>query len=173
MPALCDHALRMIFLVAATAVLCLAPMLGSAPRAQDLPIAGVWTVRSLETKEVVAGKAVRPLGHVTGTFIFTRSGRFSGMVYSVDRKAPATANATEIERVALFNSMVAYSGTYQVVGNRLALTIENSHIQSWNGTERSFTVEIQGGRLTGRSSPLKAATTGLEVFAEFVWERIE
>lgn len=144
-------------------------------RAQDLAstIVGVWKVLSVETKEVNSGKAVRPLGDVIGTFVFTRGGRFSGMVFSVNRKAPAAPNATETERVALFNSMVAYNGVYRIDGNKLDLTIDNSHIQSWNGTQRQFTVELSGTRLMGRTAPLKAATTGLDVFAEFIWEKLE
>jgi hypothetical protein len=150
-------------------------MVAGPAHAQELAtsIVGVWKVLSIETKEVGSGKAVRPLGEVTGTFVFTRHGRFSGMVFSADRKAPATAAATEAEKAALFNSMVAYNGVYRVEGNKLNLTIENSHIQSWNGTQRSFTVELIGARVTGTTSPLKAATTGLEVFAEFIWEKIE
>ena len=157
------------------AAMCLTALSIDAVRAQDLPssIPGVWKVTSLETKEVISGRAVRPLGDVTGTFVFTRGGRFSGMVFSVDRKAPAATTATEAERVTLFNSMVAYNGVYQITGNTLALLIENSHIQSWNDTQRVFSVDVDGTRLTGRSSPLKAATTGLEVFAEFIWEKIE
>lgn len=150
------------------------PFIGTA-RAQDLAsmMVGTWKVSSIETKEVGSGKAARPLGDVTGTFVFTRGGRFAGMVFSANRKAPAAANATEAERVALFNSMVAYSGVYRVTGNQIVLTIESSHIQNWNGTQRIFTVEINGARLTGRTSPLKAASTGLEVFSEFIWEKIE
>ena len=94
-------------------------------------------------------------------------GPLFGMVFSVNRKAPAAANATEAERVALFNSMVAYNGVYQIDGNKLILTIDNSHIQSWNRTQRPLTVEISGTRLMGKSAPLKASTTGLDVFAEW------
>ncbi len=93
--------------------------------------------------------------------------------FSADRKSPASSNATEAERIALFNSLVAYNGVYRTEGNKLVMTIESSHIQSWNGTDRSLTVEISGTRLTGRSAPLKAASTGLEVVAENIWERLE
>lgn len=137
-------------------------------------IVGVWKVVSIETKEVQSGKVTRPLGdQLTGTFAFTRGGNFSGMVFRTDRKPPAAPNATEAERVALFNSLVAYNGTYRTEGDKLVMKIENSHIQSWNGTERILTIEISGRRLTGRSAPLKAASTGLEVVAENVWERLE
>jgi len=143
---------------------------------QDLAsqIVGVWKVVSIETREVQSGKVTRPLGdHLAGTFTFTRGNNFSGMVFRTDRKAPAAANATEAERVALFNSLVAYNGAYRIDGDKLIMTIANSHIQSWNGTDRTLTIEIKGRQLTGRSAPLKAASTGLEVVAENVWERLE
>jgi hypothetical protein len=144
--------------------------------AQDLTsaIVGVWKVVSIETKEVQSGKVTRPLGdQLTGTFTFTRGGNFQGMVFRTDRNAPVASNATDAERVALFNSLVAYNGTYRIEGDKLVMSIENSHIQAWNGTDRTLTLEINGKRLQGRSAPLKAASTGLEVVAENVWEKIE
>jgi hypothetical protein len=147
----------------------------SAP-AQDLAqtLVGVWKLVSLETREVQTGKVSRPMGNqVTGAFVFTKGGHFSGMVFRGDRKTPEGPNASEAERLALFNSLVAYHGTYRTEGNKLIMKIANSHIQSWNGTERVLTVEVNGSRLTGRSAPLKAASTGLEVVAENVWERLE
>jgi hypothetical protein len=148
----------------------------SAVRAQDLAsaIVGVWKVVSIETREVQSGKITHPLGDpLTGTFTFTQGGNFSGMVFRADRKPPATSNATEAERVALFNSLIAYNGTYHIEGDKLVMKIENSHIQSWNGTERNLTAEINGRRLTGRSAPLKASSTGLDVVAQVAWERVE
>jgi hypothetical protein len=131
-------------------------------------------VVSIETKEVQSGKITRPLGdQLAGTFTFTRGGHFSGMVFRSDRKAPAAANATEAERVGLFNSLVAYNGTYRIDGDKLVMKIANSHIQSWNGSDRTLTIEIKDRLLTGRSAPLKAASTGLEVVSENVWERVE
>ena len=93
--------------------------------------------------------------------------------FSVNSTAPAAANATEAERAALFTSIVAYNGVYRIEGDKLRLMIDNSHIQSWNGTERPITFDISGTRLTGRTAPYKAATTGLDVFAEVIWEKLE
>jgi len=148
----------------------------AAARAQDLSqmLVGAWKLVSLETREVHSGKISRPMGdQVRGAFVFTKGGHFSGMVFRGDRKTPEGSNATEAERLALFNSLVAYHGTFRTEGNKLIMKIENSHIQSWNGAERVLTIEINGSRLTGRSAPLKAASTGLEVVAENVWERLE
>ena len=162
----------LILICVTLGVLFVCPVAAQAELASD--IVGVWKVVSIETKEVQSGKVTHPLGEsLAGTFTFTRGGNFSGMVFRTDRKAPATSNATEAERIALFNSLVAYNGTYRTEGNKLIMKIENSHIQAWNGTDRTLTVDISGRRLTGRSAPLRAASTGLEVVAENVWERIE
>jgi hypothetical protein len=112
------------------AALCSIFLSPCAVRAHDLAsaIIGVWKVVSIETKEVQSGKITHPLGdQLTGTFVFTPGGRFSGMVFSANRKAPAVANATEAERLALFNSLVAYNGVYRTEGDRLIMTIESSH----------------------------------------------
>jgi Lipocalin-like domain len=85
----------------------------SVASADDLAsaIVGVWKVVSIETKEVKSGKVTRPLGdQLAGTFTFTRGGNFAGMVFRADRKAPLAANATEAERIALFNSLSPITG---------------------------------------------------------------
>ena len=102
--------------VAFLAALCSVLVSPTVARAQDLAsiIVGVWKAISVETKEVVSGKINRPFGDKPeGTWVFTRGGRTSLMLFHGDRKSPAAANATDAERVALFNSMTAYIGTYQ------------------------------------------------------------
>jgi len=166
--------MRIATIIAATTAFLLAIPVVAPGQNPASNIVGVWKVMSIETREVQSGRVTRPLGdQLTGTFTFTRGGNFSGLVFRTDRKPPLAPNATDAERVALFNSLVAYNGTYRTEGDKLVMKIENSHIQSWNGTERTLTIEISGRRLTGRSAPLKAASTGLDVVAENVWERLE
>jgi hypothetical protein len=137
-------------------------------------IVGVWKVISVETKEVVSGKIVRPFGdQPAGVFVFTRGGRMTGMQYASNRKAAAGANATEAERAALFSSMSSYSGTYRVEGKKLIILVENSSIQSWNGTQRTLNVEFDGTRLAGTSEPFKSVISGLDVVASISWEKVE
>ena len=158
------------------AVLFSAPLSPTLALAQDAAsaVVGVWKVTSVETKEVVSGKVVRPFGdRPTGTFLFSRGGRMTGMQFASDRKAAAGPNATEAERAALFSSMTGYSGTYRVEGKKLIIAVENSSIQSWNGTQRTINVDISGTRLTGTSEPFKSLMTGLDVVAVITWEKIE
>jgi hypothetical protein len=147
-----------------TASLCCVLVSPTVARAQDLAstIVGVWKAISVESKEVVSGKINRPFGDKPeGTWVFTRGGRTLFMVFHGDRKSPAAANATDAERVALFNSMTAYIGTYRVDGDKVIVTVDNSAIQSWNGTQRSTTITVSGTQFTSRAAPFKAATTGL------------
>jgi Lipocalin-like domain len=162
--------------VAFLAALCSVLVSPSVARAQDLAstIVGVWKAISVETKEVVYGKINRPFGDKPeGTWVFTRGGRKSLMLFHGDRKSPAAANATDAERVALFNSMTAYIGTYRVDGDKLIVTVDNSAIQSWNGTQRSTTITVSGTQFTSRAALFKAATTGLDVVTETTWQKVE
>jgi len=157
-------------------VLCLAVVLPKAVNAQASPsaIVGVWRVTSVETREVASGRVVRPFGdHPTGTFVFTHGGRMVGMQFASNRKAPAGPNATEAERAALLSSMSAYSGTYRVEGKQLVMVIEDSSIQSWNGSTRTINIDIHGTKLTGTSESFRSLVTGLEVVAVIAWERLE
>jgi hypothetical protein len=137
-------------------------------------IAGVWKVANVETREVATGKVSRPFGdHPTGTFIFTAGGQMIGMQYAANRKVPAGPNPTEGERAALFSSMSAYSGRYHLEGKKLLITIEDSSIQSWNGTTRTLDIEVDGKKLTGTSEPFKSLISGADVIAVVTWERLE
>lgn len=158
-------------------VIAVASWLLSAPLFAQGPaktVTGVWKVTAVETREVVSGKIVRPFGdRPTGTFIFTPGGRMVGMQYAGNRKAPAASNPTDAERAALHASMSAYSGRYRVDGRKVLIDIEDSSIQSWNGTARVINVDIDGSRMVGTSEPFRSLITGLDVVAVIAWERLE
>ena len=69
--------------------------------------------------------------------------------------------------------MSAYSGTYRVEGKQLVMAIEDSSIQSWNGSTRTINIDIHGTKLTGTSESFRSLVTGLEVVAVIAWERLE
>ena len=69
--------------------------------------------------------------------------------------------------------MSAYSGTYRVEGKQLVMAIEDSSIQSWNGSKRTISIDIEGTKLTGTSEPFVSLVTGLDVVAVIAWERLE
>jgi len=148
-------------------------LLPTSGHAQDT-IVGVWKAVSIETKELDTGKSIRPFGEPpNATFVFTNGGQMAAVITSADRKAPVAPNPTDAERADLHRTLSAYSGTYRVDGNKLIVTVRNSSIQSWNGTERSLALEFRGKLLHATSAPFKSTVSNGEVVAVNVWERVE
>jgi hypothetical protein len=145
--------------------------------AQDLAsqIVGVWKLTSLVTKEVASGKTVHPLGErLSGYLIYSKGGHFMAIYVAADRKAPATANPTDAERIELQKTATYGSGTYKVEGDKITSRYDTSWHQAWTGTERSGgTVEISGKKLTLTGAPFKSSFTGLDVVAITTLEKVE
>jgi len=144
--------------------------------AEDLAsqIVGVWKTTSVVTKEVASGKTVHPLGErLTGYYTYTKGGHFMFIFVGADRKAPATANPTDAERIDLQKTAVYGSGTYRIEGNKITSRFDTSWHQAWTGTERTGTAEITGKTLTLTTTPFKSSFTGLDVVSITTVERVE
>ena len=123
-----------------------------------------------EQKAAVA----KPFGEkLNATFVFTAGGNMAAVITAGDRKAPAGPNPTDAERAELHRTLSAYSGTYRVEGSKLIMSIKNSSIQSWNGTDRILALEFKGKTVTGTSAPFKSAVLSGDVVAVTTWERME
>jgi hypothetical protein len=148
---------------------------GMAARAEDLAsqIVGVWKVVSNNNKEVATGKVNYPFGEKpAGYVVYTKGGHLIFSIVAGDRAKPAGANATDAERVILFNSLAAGSGTYKVDGNTLTVTYDSSWLQTWTGTTQKRKIAISGNRLTVTSDPT-TLVDGREVVFENVGDRVE
>jgi hypothetical protein len=143
--------------------------------AQDLSaqIVGVWKFVSNNSKEVASGKVVYPYGeNPVGYIVYTKGGRLIFTLVGDKRAKPAGANATDAERVALFNTLATGSGTYKVEGNTLTTTYDSSWHQIWTGTTQKRMIAIAGNKLTITSAPTKNAD-GQDIVFENVMERAE
>jgi len=148
----------------------------SAP-AQDLAsqLVGVWNLSSQLRKEVATGATQnssfgeKPTGHI----IFTRGGLITFIIVGTDRKAPASPNLTDAERIELFKTMSFGSGPYKVEGNKVVTRYDTSWHQLWTGRDISAQAEIKGKTLTVTTEPFKAAADGKEVVVVTTWERVE
>jgi hypothetical protein len=91
-------------------------------QAQDLAsqIVGVWKYVSVNNKEVATGKMTYPLGEKpNGYIVYTKGGRVIFTVVGDKRPQPAGSGATDAERVGLFNTLSAGSGTYKIEVTRV------------------------------------------------------
>ena len=144
--------------------------------AQDLAsqIVGVWKYTSQSTKDVETGKVDHPYGNnPTGHIVYTKGGHVVFTLVADNRKAPANPQFTDADRVELFKTMAAGSGTYKVEGNTLTVTYGASWVQTWTGVTQKRQIEIVGNKLTVTSAPVKSGTTGKDIIFVVTLERVE
>src|ERR1019366_2965598 len=79
---------------------------------------------------------------------FSSDGRLTAMNVESVRATPAPAVPSPAEAEALFRSMIAYTGTYEIKGNQLICDIDVSWNEAWTGTRQLRFWEINGDRLT-------------------------
>jgi hypothetical protein len=162
-------------LISAVALAFLLTLQSPAP-AQDLAsqVVGVWKLSSQLRKEVATGATLasygeKPIGHL----IVSRGGHSTFVIVGTDRKAPASPNLTDAERIELFKTLAFGSGTYKVGGNKVVTHYDTSWHQLWTGRDISVQAEIEGKTLTFTSDPFKASIDGKEIVVVTTWERVE
>lgn len=101
---------------------------------------GIWKLVSYEVEIQATGQKAPVMGeHPTGYVAFLPEGRVFFVLTGEGRK-PAK---TDQERAELLNTLVAYSGTYRVEGDKWITRVDVAWNPEWIGTEqaRSFTVD--------------------------------
>ena len=101
---------------------------------------GIWKLVSYEVEIQATGQKAPVMGeHPTGYVAFLPEGRVFFVLTGEARK-PAK---TDQERAELLNTLVAYSGTYRVEGDKWITRVDVAWNPEWVGTEqaRSFTVD--------------------------------
>jgi lipocalin-like protein len=136
-------------------------------------LVGVWKYTDQSIKEVATGKITHPYGEKpTGHVVYTKGGHIVFVLAGDNRKPPASPNATDAERISLFNTIAAASGTYKVEGNTTLVTYEASWNQTWTGTTQKRQFEIKGNTLTVTSAPFKNEA-GQDAIFIVTYERVE
>jgi hypothetical protein len=125
-----------------------------------------WTYEILGTGERRDALGSDPLGWI----IYTPE-RVMVLVLKNDRKKPAGLMPTPEEKLALYDTMFAYSGTYAVQPDRVIHNIDMSWNEMWTGTEQVRFCKIHGNTLTYTSAPAKNPLDGNEVVHTVTLER--
>jgi hypothetical protein len=107
-------------------------------------VVGTWKLVSYEievqaTREKSPVMGEKPTGYAT----FTAEGRVFFVLTGDERKAPKT----DQERAALLNTLVAYSGTYTVEGDKWITDVDVAWNPEWVGTKQVRDFKLDGERL--------------------------
>jgi hypothetical protein len=119
---------------------------------------GAWKLLSF-CDETDTGKRTDPFGvNPRGLMILTAEGRIALTFLNRPREQKGSVT-TDAEAVALFRSMVAYVGKYQLastpIDGGLGMTIrsEVSSAPLIEGVDRKFVVWVDGGQMTMKTTP--------------------
>jgi len=132
-------------------------------------LSGAWRLVSCVMENVATGEHIPIWGeNPNGYLVLTVQGRWIVVQTAQDRKPPHT----EPDQAAAFRSMLAYSGRYQVNGNKITVKVDIAWDESWIGTEQVRHFRIDDGRLHIEAPPQQYANFGDAVMrALLVWER--
>jgi hypothetical protein len=107
-------------------------------------ILGLWKLVSYEVETRSTGQKEAVMGqNPTGYVIFTPEKRVF-FVFTGEGRKPAK---TVQERADLLSSLVAYTGTYRIEGDKWITKVEVAWIPEWVGTEQTRTFKLDNNRL--------------------------
>ena len=113
-------------------------------KVQSSPVQGVWSLVSYVVEVKETGESFAPMGdNPTGYVIFTAEGRLS-FTLSAQGRQPAT---TAEERSDLLSSMIAYTGSYRLEGDRWITRVDVAWNPSWVGTEQTRFYRVENDQL--------------------------
>ena len=136
---------------------------------------GTWKlVRSIRTivatGEKINAYGARPKGYLS----YTRDGRMIAILAKDGRPRIADmAKATNKDRVELFNTMLAYAGTFTVEGDKVTHHVDVSWNENWTGTKQIRHIRLDGRKLYITSDPQPGPVDGQQVIGELEWEKVE
>jgi hypothetical protein len=147
--------------------------------AQELParslsrdlILGSWKMTSWVTRDVATGERRDALGQNPRGMVMYTPERVVFLITKNDRKRPEYLPPSDEEKIALFDTMFAYSGGYTVEADRIVHHVDLSWNEAWSGTNQVRFCKIDGDLLTYTSAPAKNPFDGREVVHEVTYIR--
>jgi hypothetical protein len=106
---------------------------------------GIWKLVSYEIEIQATGQREPVMGNnPTGYVIFTPESRVWFVLTGEGRKPAKTVQ----ERAELLDSLVAYTGTYRLEGEKWITKVEVAWNPAWVGTEQARSFKVAGDRLS-------------------------
>lgn len=135
-------------------------------------LCGSWTMLSWTVEDLATGEKAPALGESpAGSIVYTPDGRVMVLVLRSERPFHAGLVPTDAEKVALYDSMFAYAGTYSVDPDKVSHHIDMSWNQAWTGTTQIRLLRLDGDRLTYTSVPARNPMTGRDCVHHVIFTR--
>ena len=112
------------------------------------PLLGTWKLKSYV---VIAASGARstPYGQSPRGYVhYAADGRMQVIGAAGERRIPAGATATDDERLALYDTLFAYAGTYTIGAGEVTHHVDLCWNEVWTGTDQVRRFEVRGKTLT-------------------------
>ena len=135
------------------------------------PLLGTWKLKS-HVVTTAEGERLTPYGeNPTGYLSYSADGRMQVIGAANGRIVPAGPTPPDNERVALYDTMFAYAGTYSVEAGKVIHHVDISWNEVWTGTDQIRLFEVNGNTLT-LTTRLTDPASDTEAHYAVVWEKV-
>ena len=125
---------------------------------------GTWTMLSWKKETIATGETVDVLGpDPVGYITYGADGRMHAIGVRRNRPAPKTLPLTNTDKLRLFDSMLAYSGTYTLDDEKVIHHVDVSWNQAFTRTDLIRFYKLANGILTITAAPAIDPYSGKEV----------
>jgi hypothetical protein len=134
---------------------------------------GIWKMVSWTQEIVTTGETSDVMGpSPIGYIAYHADGRMMALVFRRDRPPLSGGAPTVEEKVKLFDTMLAYSATYTVEGDRVIHHVDAAWTPAWIG-DLIRPYRLDGDTLTISGAPSKDPATGQDVVYRIVFQRAQ
>ncbi|MDM9625293.1 lipocalin-like domain-containing protein [Rhizobium sp. S152] len=134
---------------------------------------GTWRMISWKRKAVASGAISDAMGpDPVGFLSYQPDGRVMAVVVSRNRPALKGDIPTDSEKIALFDSMLAYAGTYSFENGRVVHHVDASWNPAWGVSDLIRPFSIDGDRLMITGAPGTDPASGEEVVYELEFRKV-
>jgi len=136
-------------------------------------LVGTWKMVSYEVK-FDNGEITYPLGQdALGYLNYTEEGYMSVNIMTANRPSFVSEDLTQAsvaEKLAAFETFLAYSGKYEILTDKIIHYAEIASIPNWAGASHERFFQMTGNRLVLSTKPMKRE--GKLVTYHIGWERV-
>jgi hypothetical protein len=141
---------------------------------QDSSVIGTWKLKTFVREVSGTNERYNQLGDNPNGYIgYSRDGRMYAILVAGDRAKPQIGVQTDVERLALYKTMIAYGGTYTVDNEKVVHHVDISWNGAYTGTQQVRFYKLDGDTLTLRTAPNKSPVDGREGVGILVFERVK
>jgi len=98
-----------------------------------------WVIETRDSEERTDAMGPNP----NGRLILAPGNRMAAVITSRTRQP----GASDVQHAELLRSMLAYTGTYRIEGDKFITTVDASWVETWNGTEQERFFKVDGNTL--------------------------